>query len=106
MSVRLEAIQFNHDASSASHDALNLRRNATEFVTIPEWRRGFSVVPEDSPAAYSIEDTVGLTLTIRAKFKRTDPSVATAWVRAVDAKVEPSGKPGCLGSVGTPVCCG
>jgi hypothetical protein len=97
VSVRLEAIQFNHDASSASHDALNLRRNATEFVTTPEWRRGFSVVPEDSPAAYSIEDTAGLTLTIRAKFKRTDPSVATAWVRAVDAKVEPSGKPGCLG---------
>jgi hypothetical protein len=97
MSVRLEAIQLNHDGSSASHDALNLRRNATELVTVPEWRRGFCVVPEDAPAAYAIEEVAGQSITIKAKLRRTDPSVTHAWIRAVDARVRPGGRPGCIG---------
>jgi len=40
MGVQLEAIKFNHDSASATHDALNVRRNATQFVTVPEWQRG------------------------------------------------------------------
>jgi hypothetical protein len=54
MAINLEAIKLNHDSTSATHDALNIRRDATTFVTVPEWRHGFSVTPEDSPAAYSI----------------------------------------------------
>jgi hypothetical protein len=85
MSVQLEAIKFNHDPTSATTDALNIRRNAnaTQFVTVPEWRRGISVNPEHSVAAYAIEETRGRTITIQAKFSRDDPRITTIEVRAV-----------------------
>lgn len=44
----IEAIKFNHDTNAAVNDALNIRKNATQFVAIPEWRRFVSVNPEDS----------------------------------------------------------
>ena len=37
--IAIEAIKFNHDDNSATHDALNIRKNATQFVHVPEWRR-------------------------------------------------------------------
>jgi hypothetical protein len=97
MSVRLEAIKFNHDPGSATADALNLRRNATDFVTVPEWRRGISVNPEDSPAAYAIQETLGQTLTIQAQLRATSPKVTSLWIRAVDPTYEPApGGGGCM----------
>lgn len=84
MSVVLEAIKLNHDPGSAHTDALNIRRNAVEFVDVPEWQRGVSASPQDSPAAYAIGETASNTITIQAKFKRTDPSITTAEVRALD----------------------
>jgi hypothetical protein len=96
MAITLEAIKFNHDSSSASNDALNLRRNATDFVPVPEWQRGVSVNPEDSPAAYSIQDTQGQTLTIKARFHR-DSVTKAVQVRALDDAVSPPGPGGCLG---------
>ena len=44
--IAVETITFNHDTSAATHDALNIRRNATETVDLPEWRRFISVNPE------------------------------------------------------------
>ncbi|MBI1926538.1 hypothetical protein HYR99_20130 [Candidatus Poribacteria bacterium] len=82
MSVVLEAIKLNHDPTSATTDALNIRRNASQFVAAPEWQRGISVNPEDSPAAYSIRETQGNTMTIQARFRRTDPNIQAAEVRA------------------------
>jgi hypothetical protein len=96
MSVLLEAIKFNHDSGSATKDAINIRRNATEFVTVPEWRRGFCTRPEDSPAAYSMLDTWSRTITIQAKFRRTSPGIHRVWIRAVDPTVSPPGPSGCL----------
>jgi len=49
--IAIEAIKFNHNHNSATHDALNIRRNVTQFVHVPEWRRLISVNPEDSPVA-------------------------------------------------------
>lgn len=97
MSVHVEAIKFNHDTSSASHDAINLRRNAMQFVNVPEWRRGVSVNPEDSPAAYSKADTFGNTLTIQARFSRIGEEGGTVWIRAIDPEVRPPDRPGCVG---------
>jgi hypothetical protein len=91
MSVLLEAIKFNHDPASVTKDALNIRKNATQFVTVPEWQRNFSVNAEDSPAAYSIKETQGQTITIQAKFQRTDPSLQTIEVRAIDAQYRTQG---------------
>jgi len=99
MSVVLEAIKFNHDPTSATSDALNIRRNATQFVTVPEWQRSISINPEDSLAAYSIRETRGNTITIQAKFSRTNPKIQAAEVRAVDAIVHPPGPGGCMGII-------
>lgn len=95
--VQLDAIQFNHDPASATSDALNIRRNATGWVEVPEWRQGISVNPEDSPAVYAIQPTIGQTLTIRASFSSTTLSAFTAEIRAVDNVVDPPGPKGCLG---------
>lgn len=100
MAIQLLAIKFNHDPNSASADALNLRRNATAFVDVPEWQAGVSVRPEDSPAAYSIEDTRGHTITIQARLFRSLPAPhkpRPIEVRALDAVVDPPGPAGCLG---------
>jgi len=79
----LLAIKFNYDPTSATGDALNIRRNATQFVSVPEWQRGISINPRDSLAAYAIGPTRGRTLTIQAKFARTDPRMSSVEVRAI-----------------------
>jgi len=84
MSLVVEAINFNHDPSSAQTDAMNIRKNATQTVPIPEWQRGISSQPEDSPAAYALAETAGHTLTIKASFRRIDPTITSVEVRAVD----------------------
>jgi hypothetical protein len=53
MELDLDAIKFNHDPATAHGDAINLRKNASEFITVPEWRAGISITPEDSRAAYA-----------------------------------------------------
>ena len=97
MGVQLDAISFNHDPSSADDNALNIRRNATDFVQVPEWRAGVSAAPEDSPAAYSQKDTAGNKLTIKARFQWTGAGAATVKIRAVDNWVNPPGPSGCWG---------
>jgi hypothetical protein len=97
MALQLEAIKLNHDPTAGAVDALNVRRDATTFVTVPEWRRGFSVNPDDSPAAYSIADTLGHTLTIQAQFSVSGKTPMDVEIRAVDPAVDPPGGPGCIG---------
>lgn len=84
MQVSLEAIKFNHDPNSAISDALNIRRNETEAVTVPEWRKGVSALPDDSPAAYAICAIGRRQITIKAKFKCLDPKIKSVEVRAID----------------------
>jgi hypothetical protein len=55
--VQLLAIKFNHDPGSAMNDALNIRRNVSTWINVPEWQQGICVNPEDSPAAYAIAPT-------------------------------------------------
>jgi hypothetical protein len=97
MSVVLDAVKFNHDPGAISADAINLRRNATQVVAVPEWRNGVSLNPEDSPAAYAQNPTRGNTLTIQAQFHRSDPQLTTVRIRAVDADLNPPEPRGCLG---------
>jgi hypothetical protein len=86
MSLLLESIAFNHDPGSANADAINLRRNATTFVPVPEWQRGVSAAPEDSVAAYAIDEIQGNTPTIRVRLTRTDPHINEVEVRAVSTE--------------------
>ena len=79
--LAIEAIKFNHDTSSANHDALNIRRNTSTYINIPEWRRFICVNPEDSPVAYAIAPTLGKPITIEASFSSADPGAAFIEVR-------------------------
>ena len=83
--IAVEAIAFNHDPTAATHDALNIRRNAMQSVHVPEWRQFISVNPEDSPAAYAIAPTQGRTITILVSLSCTDPTLAFVEVRARNA---------------------
>lgn len=79
--IAIETITFNHDPAAATHDAINIRKNAGETVHIPEWRRFISVNPEDAPAAYAIEPTKVNTVTILVSLSSTDPGIAFVEVR-------------------------
>lgn len=99
MSVLLEAIKLNHDGGAATSDALNIRRNKTTPINVPEWVRGVSTTPEDAPAAYGIAETKGNTLTIQARFSTNEKKLMKkgVQVRAVDPSSNPGGDPGCSG---------
>lgn len=92
MSVTLESISFNHDPLGASRDALTVRRNASQVVTVPEWQAGISTAPEHAPAAYSLADVRGQRVTIEAEFRSTADAPRCVRVRALDMK----GRHGCL----------
>ena len=85
MSIVLQAIAFNADSANIIPDALNIRRNASLPVTVPEWQRGVTFTAADSLAAYSLEDVVGRPVTIHARFSRLLPQVVSVQVRAVQA---------------------
>ena len=87
----VDAIKFNHDQGSATNDALNIRRNASQSISVPEWQHGISVNPEDSVTAYSIAETQKNTITIHVRFKRTDPTIEKAFVRAIDSRAHVQG---------------
>jgi hypothetical protein len=82
--IDLEAVRFNHDPGSFSADALTIRVDAARPVHVPEWRRGETLQPADSPAAYVLSETAGGVLTIKARFRRLDAGIRDAEVRAVD----------------------
>ena len=99
MAVTLDSIKFNHDPATATN-AINIRKNATEVINVPEWRAGISVSPEDSRAAYAIKETTGQTLTILARIRWTGPSAnQPVEIRALDPNVNPPSRPGCIGFI-------
>jgi hypothetical protein len=53
--VRVEAIKFNHDSLPHTNNALNIRKNYAEEISVPEWIKKYTH-HEQSPAAYSISD--------------------------------------------------
>lgn len=87
--MEIEAIKFNHDPNSSTDSALNIRKNRREFIEVPEWKRNLSKKPEDSPAAYAIEQTRNATVMIEAQLSRQNLQVKSAWVRAIDPNRRP-----------------
>ncbi|KYK32418.1 MAG: hypothetical protein HXS46_09445 [Theionarchaea archaeon] len=88
MNIIIKAIKFNHDPNSASHDALNIRKNKSQFIDIPEWVHGTTTKAEDSLSAYAIKETQGNTITIQARFKAND--IGKAEIRAIAIEPFPS----------------
>ncbi|HKO45850.1 MAG TPA: hypothetical protein VJU84_21415 [Pyrinomonadaceae bacterium] len=60
---------------------MNLRKNFTQTVTVPEWTVG-ETSAADSPAAYAIKETQGNKIFIKVKFTVGSNSVTKAEVRA------------------------
>jgi hypothetical protein len=87
----LLSIKFNHDEHAADTDALNIRKNNTQAIKVPEWVRGMTK-PDDSLAAYAISEVKGNTITIQAKFRRKDPKISSAEVRAIQPPPHPPPK--------------
>jgi len=82
----LDSIRFNHDTSSAGGDAINIRRDVTAagFSTEPEWRRGVSVEPGDSVAAYAGAALRSNRVTIQVTLTRTGNDPSRFFIRARD----------------------
>jgi hypothetical protein len=97
VSVVIKAIKFNHDSSSADHNALNIRKNKSEFITVPEWEEGVSTNADDSLAAYAIKETRGKTINIQAKFFADGINSAQIRAIAVPAVFDPTELRGCGG---------
>ena len=89
MEIQLSAIQFNHNPASSRDSGLNVRNNAAGMVNVPEWRRGVNNESPNSVAAYSIADTAGRSIRIRAQFTRTTPQIQSAEIRALPAAPVP-----------------
>ena len=87
MNMKLLAIKFNHDPLSANSATVNLRRNAQDFVTVPEWQQGVSFNIDDSVAAYTLDNIQDSNLTIQAKFARTGSPIPKLNIRAIQPPI-------------------
>lgn len=83
----LESISFNHDATSSSGDAFNIRMNYTEDVHVPEWKRE----QKNYPAAYIRNRHIS----VQAVFS------APLWVTSV--KIRAYSLKGGLGNISTEI---
>lgn len=90
--VRVDAIKFNHDPLSQTNDALNIRKNYSEEVFVPEWIRKYSS-PEESPVAYSISDIGKNRVTIKVRFAVTPPNIRQAEIKALGGGILGDVKP-------------
>lgn len=72
--VCLDSISFNHNTASNNSDAMNIRKNHTEDVPVPEWVKA----EETFPAAYIKDKSV----TVKAVFSAAS-GVTGAKIRAV-----------------------
>jgi len=101
MPLQVLSVRFNHDPTSATTDALNIRKNLTQPIVLPEWRRGETLRAEDSRAAYARRAPAdrGRPFTIKARFRRTAEIPPAVQIRARDPRpVEPV-PTGCAGVV-------
>ncbi len=71
--VCLESVTFNHNTASSTSDALNIRKNYTRDVHVPEWEKA----KQSYPAAYIKNKTI----TVKAVFSAA-PGVTGAKIRA------------------------
>jgi hypothetical protein len=78
----VKEIWFNHDKTKLSRDAMNLSTDSDRApVELPEWKEGHTW-PEDSPAAYAIEDTDGNEVEIKVTFTLSQGGQQQVEIRA------------------------
>jgi hypothetical protein len=92
--MQVAEVHFNHDTTSASHDALTIGRNAASGpIVAPEWKHG----APSQPAAYA-RDAITAPVTIKARFSG-GPQNGTRKIRAIDGSPAPPQQSGCAGII-------
>lgn len=90
--MKIDEVHFNHDTSSATSDAFNIRQNASgSAIVAPEWKDG----NPSQPVAYARFE-LGPAVTIKARITGASPN-ASIKIRAIDPWVPPADPGGCLG---------
>lgn len=79
--TEISAIMFNYNNGDFRNDGLNIRKNRFSTVSTPSWQKGISSTYTDSPAAYTIKETQGNPIAIRASFKAN--GISAAYIRAI-----------------------
>jgi hypothetical protein len=74
--LKVTEVKFNHDSGNWNDDALNIRKNFSATVAVPEWVAG-ETDPQDSPAAYVGDRKV----TVLAKFVAKRDGVYTCYTK-------------------------
>jgi hypothetical protein len=82
MTLELKTIEFNHNKSSASNSAMNIRRNKDYEVLTPEYDVGKMTKPKNFCAAYAIAETANQKVVIRVKFSNLSSVIKTYEVQA------------------------
>lgn len=82
MTLQLSTITFDHDPSSPSTSALNIRRNKDFEVLIPEYDASIPRTPAESCAAYAKLETTGKNVTIRVNLRIPAAANVTYEVKA------------------------
>lgn len=79
--VTLASISFDYDPTSASAEALTIRRNFGTDVSVPEWVRG-KTAAADSPCAYAISSLSGKTPNIQVVLNIPAPTTHAVRIQA------------------------
>jgi hypothetical protein len=95
MPLTLRTIVFNHDPTSASTSAMNIRRNKDFEVLVPEYDSTIPRPPTESCAAYSIADTLRQNVVIRVTFEIPAGDPVTSY----EVRAENGGVMGAVGPV-------
>ncbi|WP_339746385.1 LamG domain-containing protein [uncultured Maricaulis sp.] len=79
--VDIAGIMFNHSPANTATCALNIRKNYTQQVDVPEWVRK-ETSPAQAPAAYALKAIAGNTVTIKARFVIGDKTATQMQIQA------------------------
>ena len=72
--ICLESVTLNHNPTSNTSDALNIRKNRNEDVVVPEWQKA----KQASPAAYIRNKTITVKAVFSAAASVTDAKIQAA----------------------------
>ena len=87
MTFSLKTITFNHDVTSATTSALNIRKNKDFETALPEYDSAIPRNAQEQCAAYAIATTSGQGVFVRCTFRLDPAAIADFEVRATGGGV-------------------
>jgi len=87
MPFSLKTITFNHDLTSATTSALNIRKNKDFETALPEYDSAIARTPQEQCAAYAIASTRNQAAFVRCTFELSPAGTSSFEVKATDGGV-------------------